>query len=104
MGTSDARSLPVIVFATAYFFFIILMFAIIPGQTTQTYSSNCTSTGIGANRTTTCGVDSTSSFIVSFVNLYDNITELGAWNLLLFMPVILALGYIVLVLAIPGWL
>lgn len=82
MGTSDHYALPVVVFCFTYCAFIITMLSFITvDPLTKEYSFG--------------------SF--SLLNVITSIPELGIWNILLFSPIIIALGYVIVALGTPEW-
>lgn len=87
MGTSDSNSMPVIIFSSVYFLFILLMLA-----TIRTDSSILPTSFADQNFLTT---------MIS--NVVSNTISLGWWNLLVYVPLLSSIIYIGIALATPSW-
>ena len=121
MGSSDSNGLTLIIFSVVYLGFITLMYASISIEGT-TYTdfnlnplSNKCDCGVlscaeyqliyGETKTTElCQSQLGKDSSLSMGRFITNFQQLGAWNLLFFSPILIGLGYILLVLLIPSWL
>ena len=93
MGSPDQHGSLIVVFAVCYFSIITLAYSLVSPDITCN-SVNCSGNGLNS-----VGLGSN----IGFGNFITNFKELGALNLIIFAPVLIALLYIVGVLAIPTW-
>ena len=90
MSGSDANGSLIVIFVVVYFGIITVLLSMISPSVT------CNATTCSGSETTNVGVSS-----ISLGNFITNIKDLGAWNIVLFSPFILALAYLVFVALIP---